>query len=145
MCGIIGISNHKQAPNIVYSGLYALQHRGEEAAGIAASDGKTLQMVRKPGLVADVFDDRSLAELTGKTAIGHCRYSTTGSSTQKNVQPFIAMHRGQPVAIVHNGNLTNTGELHSRLEDEGAIFQTSMDSELILWREQRMVILRNGL
>lgn len=132
MCGIIGISQHKEAAKIVYSGLYALQHRGEEAAGIASYDKTQLHLVKNPGLVADAFDERSLAELKGDNAIGHCRYSTTGSSNITNIQPFRVMHRGMPIAISHNGNLTNTGELYEKLEEEGAIFQTSMDSEVII-------------
>ncbi|MFT5169728.1 MAG: amidophosphoribosyltransferase, partial [Candidatus Omnitrophota bacterium] len=132
MCGIIGVSNHADAANIVYSGLYALQHRGEEAAGISSFDGSNLHTVKSAGLVADVFDDRSMAELKGKTAIGHCRYSTTGSSSLKNIQPFYVRHRGKSIAIAHNGNLTNTEDLHKKLEDDGALFQTSMDSELIV-------------
>lgn len=132
MCGIIGVSNHKDAANIVYSGLYALQHRGEEAAGIASYDGKDINIVKNRGLVADAFDERSMAELKGNTAIGHCRYSTTGSSNHKNIQPFLVRHRNRPVAIAHNGNLTNTAELYQRLEEEGSIFQTTMDSEIIV-------------
>src|SRR3990167_3853845 len=132
MCGIIGISNHSEAAKIVYSGLYALQHRGEEAAGIASYDGQDIHIVKAPGLVADAFDERSLSELKGKTAIGHCRYSTTGSSNFKNIQPFLVIHRCKPIAISHNGNLTNTEELYHRLEEEGSIFQTTMDSEIIV-------------
>lgn len=132
MCGIIGISDHPQASKIIYSGLYALQHRGEESAGIASFDGKNIHLVKNSGLVADAFDDRSLAELQGRTALGHCRYSTTGSSTHKNIQPFLVIHRKKPIAIAHNGNLTNTEDLYDRLEEEGAIFQTTMDSEVIV-------------
>jgi amidophosphoribosyltransferase len=132
MCGIIGISGHPQAAKIIYSGLYALQHRGEEAAGIAAYDGNNVHLVKNTGLVADAFDERSLAELKGHTAVGHCRYSTTGSSTFKNIQPFLVIHRKKPIAIAHNGNLTNTEDLYDRLEDDGAIFQTTMDSEVIV-------------
>ncbi len=132
MCGIIGISNHPDAGKIVYSGLYALQHRGEEAAGIASFDGKDIHIVKSPGLVADAFDEKALLELKGPTAIGHCRYSTTGSSNFKNIQPFLVMHRGKPIAVAHNGNFTNTEELYKQLEDEGALFQTTMDTELII-------------
>lgn len=132
MCGIIGISGHPQAAKVIYSGLYALQHRGEEAAGIAAYDGNNIHLVKNTGLVAEAFDERSLAELKGHTAIGHCRYSTTGSSTLKNIQPFLVIHRKKPIAIAHNGNLTNTEELYDRLEEDGAIFQTTMDSEVIV-------------
>jgi len=132
MCGIIGISKHKDAAQIAYSGLYALQHRGEEAAGIASYDGKNIHMKKQAGLVADAFDEASIAALKGKVAIGHCRYSTTGSSNLKNAQPFQVIHKGVPMAIAHNGNLTNTEELYKRLEEEGALFQTTMDSEIII-------------
>jgi amidophosphoribosyltransferase len=132
MCGIIGISHHKDAAKIAYMGLYALQHRGEEAAGIASYDNKNFHIVKNPGLVADAFDEKSLNELKGMTAIGHCRYSTTGSSTVKNMQPFMVKHKGKPLAVAHNGNLTNTEELYQKLEEGGSIFQTTMDSELIV-------------
>lgn len=132
MCGIIGISNHKDAAKVAFLGLYALQHRGEEAAGIASFDGKDIHLVKNPGLVADAVPVQSLEELKGPTAIGHCRYSTTGSSNFKNIQPFLVIHRKVPLAIAHNGNLTNTEELYRKLEEEGSIFQTSMDSELII-------------
>lgn len=132
MCGIIGISNHKNAAKLAFLGLYALQHRGEEAAGIAAYDGKDISIRKNTGLVADGFDENSLGDLKGETAIGHCRYSTTGSSSFKNIQPFLVTHKSKPIAIAHNGNLTNTKELYDRLEEEGSIFQTSMDSEVIV-------------
>lgn len=132
MCGIIGVSNHEEAANIAFLGLYALQHRGEEAAGIASYDGRDIHMIKNPGLVGDAFDEQSLKGLKGKTAIGHCRYSTTGSSNYKNIQPFLVTHRNRPLAVSHNGNLTNTETLYRRLEEEGSIFQTSMDSEIII-------------
>lgn len=141
MCGIIGVSKHKEAAQIAFLGLYALQHRGEEAAGIASYDGQDVHIIKKPGLVADAFDDRSMTELKGETAIGHCRYSTTGSSNYKNVQPFIATHKNQVIAVAHNGNLTNTEALYKKLEEEGAIFQTTMDSEIIV---HLLVRNRNG-
>jgi len=132
MCGIIGVSNHKEAANIAFLGLYALQHRGEEAAGIASYDGQDIHVTKNKGLVADSFNELSLKALKGKTAIGHSRYSTTGSSNYKNIQPFIVTHRNRPIAISHNGNLTNTETLYKKLEEEGSIFQTSMDSEIIV-------------
>lgn len=132
MCGIIGVSNHEEAANIVFLGLYALQHRGEEAAGIASYDGKNIHLTKNPGLVADVFDEGSLKGLKGKAAVGHTRYSTTGSSNHKNIQPFLVTHKNCPIAVSHNGNLTNTEELYQKLEEEGSIFQTSMDSEIIV-------------
>jgi len=131
MCGIIGISNHPDASKIAYLGLYALQHRGEEAAGIATYDGG-VHIIKDKGLVFDVFDETALSSLKGNVAIAHTRYSTTGSSNVKNCQPFLVTHRGRPVAVAHNGNLTNTEELYRKLEDEGSIFQTSMDSEILV-------------
>ena len=132
MCGIIGVSNHREAAQVAFLGLYALQHRGEEATGIATYDGQEVHIIKNPGLVADAFDDRSLNELKGNVAIGHCRYSTTGSSNHKNVQPFLVTHRNKVIAIAHNGNLTNTETLYQKLEEEGSIFQTTMDSEIIV-------------
>jgi len=113
-------------------GLYALQHRGEEAAGVASFDGQEVHLIKSPGLASDALTDQDLIKLKGYAAIGHCRYSTTGSSNVKNIQPFLVRHRGRPIAIAHNGNLTNTAELFSRLEEEGSLFQTTMDSELIV-------------
>jgi amidophosphoribosyltransferase len=113
-------------------GLYALQHRGEEAAGIASYDGKDIHITKNKGLVADAFDEQSLSNLKGTTAIGHCRYSTTGSSNYKNIQPFLVTHKNRPIAVSHNGNLTNTESLYQKLEEDGSIFQTSMDSEIIV-------------
>jgi len=132
MCGIIGVSDHKDAAEITYLGLYALQHRGEEAAGIAVYDQKDIHIAKNPGLVADAFDGNAISALKGKSAIGHCRYSTTGSSNYKNIQPFLVRHKNKPMAVAHNGNLTNTQELCQRLEEEGSIFQTTMDSEVIV-------------
>ncbi len=132
MCGIIGISNQPEASKAIYLGLYALQHRGEEAAGVASFDGDRVHLIKNPGLVTDALSPQDLDRLKGRAAIGHCRYSTTGSSNVKNTQPFLVRHRGQSIAIAHNGNLTNTAELHHRLEEEGSLFQTTMDSELIV-------------
>ncbi|MCD4780185.1 MAG: amidophosphoribosyltransferase [Candidatus Omnitrophica bacterium] len=132
MCGIIGVSNHKEAAKITSLGLYALQHRGEESAGIACYDGQDIQTLQARGLVSDVFDLDHVDTLVGQTAIGHCRYSTTGSSNAKNIQPFMVRHKNKPIAIAHNGDLTNTEELHFKLEEEGSIFQTTMDSEIIV-------------
>ena len=138
MCGIIGISNHKEAAKLAFLGLYALQHRGEEAAGIASYDGEDVHIKKEVGLVADAFDEKTLEALKGKTAIGHCRYSTTGSSHGKNIQPLLVTHRNKPLAVAHNGNLTNAEQLYKKLEDDGAIFQTSMDSEIIVHFLARM-------
>lgn len=132
MCGIIGISNQPEASKIAFLGLYALQHRGEEAAGIASFDGEDIHLIKNPGLAEDALPPNMLDGLKGHVAIGHCRYSTTGSNNVKNIQPFLVIHKGQPLAIAHNGNLTNTDNLFKRLEEEGSLFQTSMDSELIV-------------
>jgi amidophosphoribosyltransferase len=132
MCGIIGISDHPEASKLAYLGLYALQHRGEEAAGIVSFDGKEVHIIKDRGLVADVFDGKALEALKGNVAIAHTRYSTTGSSNKKNCQPFLVTHRHRALAIAHNGNLTNTEELYRQLEEDGSIFQTSMDSEIIV-------------
>lgn len=132
MCGIIGISDHPEASKIAYLGLYALQHRGEEAAGIATFDGQDVHIVKDRGLVVDVFDGTTLESLKGRVGIAHTRYSTTGSSNNKNCQPFLVTHRNRGIAVAHNGNLTNTEELYRKLEEEGSIFQTSMDSEIIV-------------
>ncbi len=132
MCGIVGVSNHKEAAKVAFLALYALQHRGEEACGIASYDGKNVHMTKAQGLVADTFSEKVLQGLKGKIALGHTRYSTTGSSNIKNVQPFLVTHKNKPIAVSHNGNLTNTEELYKKLEEEGSIFQTTMDSELII-------------
>ncbi|MBF0619885.1 MAG: amidophosphoribosyltransferase [Candidatus Omnitrophica bacterium] len=132
MCGIVGISDHPEASKLAYLGLYALQHRGEEATGIATFDGTEVHIIKDRGLVVDVFDAEAIASLKGNIAVAHTRYSTTGSSNKKNCQPFLVTHRNRPVAVAHNGNLTNTEELYRKLEDEGSIFQTSMDSEIIV-------------
>jgi amidophosphoribosyltransferase len=132
MCGIIGISDHPEASKIAYLGLYALQHRGEEAAGIATYDGKDVHLLKDRGMVFDVFNEEALDALKGHVAVAHTRYSTTGSSNKKNCQPFLVTHRNKPIAVAHNGNLTNTEELYRKLEDEGSIFQTSMDSEVLV-------------
>ena len=132
MCAIIGVSNHEDAAKIACLGLYALQHRGEEAAGIVSFNGDKIHVCQDQGLVADAIKEGPLEELKGTTAIGHCRYSTTGSSNLKNIQPFLVTHKKRPIAVAHNGNLTNTEELYKRLEEDGSIFQTSMDSEIIV-------------
>jgi len=132
MCGIIGISDHPEASKIAYLGLYALQHRGEESAGIATFDGQDVHVTKDRGLVVDIFHEPELESLKGRVAIAHTRYSTTGSSNRKNCQPFLVTHRNRGVAVAHNGNLTNTEELYKKLEEEGSIFQTSMDSEIII-------------
>lgn len=132
MCGIFGIYDHEEAARLTYLGLYALQHRGEESAGIVASDGKKAFYHRGMGLVGDVFNEKILETLKGHISIGHNRYSTTGSSTIKNAQPFFAQFKKGPLALAHNGNLTNADSLREELENTGAIFQSTMDSEVIV-------------
>ena len=131
-CGVFGIFGHEDAARITYLGLYALQHRGQESAGIVVSDGKQLTGSRGMGLVYEIFNEETLQELTGPTAIGHIRYSTTGSSVLKNAQPFQVDYSRGSLAVAHNGNLVNTSELRSRLEKAGSIFQSTMDSEIIV-------------
>jgi amidophosphoribosyltransferase len=132
MCGIVGISHHKEASKMAFLGLYALQHRGEEAAGIVSYDGREMHVIKKDGLAVDNFDESNITKLKGHMAIAHTRYSTTGSSHIKNIQPIVVSHRKKPIAVAHNGNLTNTDELYVELENAGSIFQTSMDSEIFV-------------
>jgi amidophosphoribosyltransferase len=132
MCGIFGIYNHPEASNITYLGLYSLQHRGQESAGIVSSDGKQLHHFRQMGLVSEVFNRDTLKTLTGRSAIGHVRYSTAGSSDLKNAQPFTVEYAKGGVSIAHNGNLTNAFLIKSELESDGSIFQSNMDTEVIV-------------
>ena len=131
-CGVFGIFGYEEAARIVYLGLYALQHRGQESAGIVVSDGAQLIGHRGMGLVPEVFQGEQLQKLTGKVAIGHVRYSTTGSSDIKNAQPFQVDYARGSLAIAHNGNLVNTRQLRDQLEKAGSIFQSTMDSEIIV-------------
>ncbi len=131
-CGICGVFGHADAAKLVYFGLYALQHRGQESAGIAAGDGERVILHKAMGLVPDVFSEDTLRRLTGHVATGHVRYSTTGASSPVNAQPFMVRHRGMSLTVAHNGNLVNSIALRRHLEEEGSIFQTSMDSEIIL-------------
>ncbi|MDI6759138.1 MAG: amidophosphoribosyltransferase [Candidatus Omnitrophota bacterium] len=131
MCGIFGIYPHKEAAKITYLGLYALQHRGEESAGIITYNGKKPHLHKALGLVSDVFDEKNIKDLKGELAVGHTRYSTTGSTTLKNAQPFYVKSKGSHIAIAHNGNLVNASRLQRELEDKGALFQTTSDSEVI--------------
>ncbi|MBN1879322.1 amidophosphoribosyltransferase [bacterium] len=131
-CGVFGIVQHTEASNLVYLGIHALQHRGQESAGIVTSDGEELYSHRGMGLVADVFSQDILSGLKGTTGIGHVRYSTAGSSHLKNAQPVVvSCWRGQ-LALSHNGNLVNAHNLRDELELKGSIFQTTTDSEVIL-------------
>jgi amidophosphoribosyltransferase len=131
-CGVFGIYGHPEAANLTYLGLYALQHRGQEGAGICSCDGKQLFLEKSMGLVADVFSEKRLKRLPGYMAIGHNRYSTAGSSVLKNVQPIVANFSLGTLAIAHNGNLVSAADLRTVLEEEGAIFQSSSDSEVIV-------------
>jgi amidophosphoribosyltransferase len=131
-CGVFGVYGHPEAANLVYLGLYALQHRGQESAGIVSSNGKSLIAHRGMGLVADIFNTGVIARLEGTSAIGHNRYSTTGSSSLKNCQPMVVEYARGGLALAHNGNLVNFQELRERLEGSGSIFQSSSDSEIII-------------
>lgn len=131
-CGIFAVYNHEEAARLTYFGLYALQHRGQESAGIVVSDGKCVVEHKAMGLVPDVFNQQILNELKGHIALGHVRYSTTGSSLLLNAQPFRIQYAGKSFAIAHNGNLVNAHVIRSELENKGSIFQTSMDSEIVL-------------
>jgi amidophosphoribosyltransferase len=131
-CGVFGVYGHPNAAELTYYGLYALQHRGQESAGIVTSDGKQFHPHKGMGLVSQVFTGDALNHLKGDIAVGHTRYSTTGSSHLRNAQPLtVDCARGQ-IAIAHNGNLTNASQLRDELEANGSIFQTSVDSEIIL-------------
>ena len=132
MCGIFGIANHSDASQMTYLGLYALQHRGQESTGISSSDGDQVHTHKAMGYVADVFSEDAMAKLTGVNAIGHTRYSTAGDSNEGNAQPIVVNCRYGTVALVHNGNLINALSLREKLELEGAIFQSTSDSEVIL-------------
>jgi amidophosphoribosyltransferase len=132
MCGVIGIFGHPEASNLAYLGLHALQHRGQESAGIVAGDGENLRLIREMGHVREIFTADRLARLPGPAAIGQVRYSTAGDSSLKNAQPIAVNYADGSLAVAHNGNLVNFGDLRARLEDEGSIFQTTSDTEVIL-------------
>ncbi len=131
-CGVFGIYDHPEAAKLTYFGLYALQHRGEESAGIAVARDKKITAHKGMGLVPDVFDIDHLDRLQSGSAIGHVRYSTTGSSVLSNAQPFVVNHMGKSYAVAHNGNLVNAHKLKRELEEQGSIFQTTMDSETVI-------------
>ena len=131
-CGVFAVYGHPEAANLAYLGLYALQHRGQESAGIASSDGRDAYLHRGMGHVADLFTPEVLGRLLGDHAIGHTRYSTAGDTVLLNAQPFsVACNKGK-IAVAHNGNITNAKELRQDLERDGSIFQTSSDTEVIL-------------
>jgi amidophosphoribosyltransferase len=131
-CGVFAIVSHPEAARLAYLGIYALQHRGQESAGIVSSDGKKLHLQRGMGHVADVFNESRLEQLPGDSAIGHVRYSTAGESAVMNAQPILIDCWRGPIALAHNGNLTNAAQLRRELERDGAIFHSTSDSEVIL-------------
>ncbi|KAH9320909.1 hypothetical protein KI387_015548 [Taxus chinensis] len=131
-CGVVGIYGDAEAGRLCYLALHALQHRGQEGAGIVTATDGVLQSITGVGLVADVFDESKLNQLPGSLAIGHVRYSTAGSSMLKNVQPFVAGYRFGSVGVAHNGNLVNYQSLRAQLEENGSIFNTSSDTEVVL-------------
>lgn len=131
-CGVCGVFNHQDSAKLNYFGLYALQHRGQESAGIVASNGTEVHIHKDMGLVPDVFSEESLQGLQGHISIGHVRYSTTGASNIVNAQPLMVTHKGRTLSVAHNGNLVNSIKLRSQLEEQGSIFQTTMDSEVVL-------------
>ncbi len=131
-CGVFGVCDSEDAANLAYLGLYALQHRGQESAGIAALDEGRIRVEREMGYVADVFDEARLSRVPGRTAIGHVRYSTAGASLLENAQPIVFATGRGPLALAHNGNLVNAREIRAVLESKGALFTTTSDSEVIL-------------
>jgi amidophosphoribosyltransferase len=131
-CGVFGVFGHPEAANLTYLGLYALQHRGQESAGIVASSGGDLNMHRAMGEVEEIFQPRVLAKLTGSSAIGHTRYSTAGDKALLNAQPILVDCSKGKIAVAHNGNLTNAGEWRRKLEHRGSIFQANSDTEVIV-------------
>ena len=131
-CGVFGIYGHTEAANLAYLGLYALQHRGQESAGIASSDGERIVAHKAMGYVADVFGEPEFAKLAGTSAVGHVRYSTAGESGLKNAQPILIDCAHGEIAICHNGNLVNAQELRQALVAQGSIFQTTSDTEVLL-------------
>lgn len=131
-CGVVAIHSHPEAETLAYLGLHALQHRGQESAGIVSSDGMSLHIHKAMGLVADIFTEKKLSRIRGTLAIGHTRYSTTGDSAILNAQPIMVQSNKGMIALAHNGNLTNAGEIRARMEAQGSIFQTSSDTEVIV-------------
>jgi amidophosphoribosyltransferase len=146
-CGVIGIYGHPDAANLTYLGLYALQHRGQESAGIVSADGKVLHCQKEMGLVADIFTEERIKKLPGHAAIGHNRYSTTGDSTSINIQPILVNFALGGLAVAHNGNLVNAALLKAELEAYGSIFQSTMDSEVVihLIAQSRMATLQERI
>jgi amidophosphoribosyltransferase len=131
-CGVVALYGHPEASKLAYLSLYALQHRGQESAGIAASDGDKLQLHKAMGLVSDIFNADALSRLPGSLAIGHTRYSTAGDSALLNAQPIMVECNKGKIALAHNGNITNAQEIRGQLEQAGSIFQTTSDTEVIV-------------
>jgi amidophosphoribosyltransferase len=131
-CGVVAIYGHPEASKLAYLSLYALQHRGQESAGIVASNGERIELHKGMGLVSDLFTGEVLARLSGSLAIGHTRYSTTGDSALLNAQPIMVECNKGKIALAHNGNITNAHEVHAQLEQQGSIFQTTSDTEVIV-------------
>src|SRR5579862_7669651 len=131
-CGVVAIYAHPEAEKLAYLGLHALQHRGQESAGIATSDGMSLHIHKSMGLVADIFVEDVLTTLRGTLAIGHTRYSTAGDSALMNAQPILVQSNKGAIALAHNGNLVNAHLVRQRLESQGSIFQTNSDTEVIV-------------
>ncbi|MCW5979011.1 MAG: amidophosphoribosyltransferase [Bryobacteraceae bacterium] len=131
-CGVVGIHGYPEASNLAYLGLHALQHRGQESAGIATSDGRSISCHKSMGLVADIFTPEVVGRLNGYMAIGHTRYSTAGDTVLENAQPLYVMCNKGPLAVAHNGNITNAAEIRRDLERDGSIFQATSDTEVIL-------------
>ena len=131
-CGLCGVYGLSEAARLVYLGLYALQHRGQESAGIAVWDGHTVRSHKGSGLLTEVVNESALAELPGRTAVGHVRYSTTGSGRIQNIQPLVIEYLDGLLAVAHNGNLVNARQLRHKYEQSGSIFQTSTDSEVVV-------------
>src|ERR1700730_11107397 len=131
-CGVVAIFSHPEAEKLAYLGLHALQHRGQESAGIVTSDGLTSRVHKAMGTVADIFTEDVLSKIRGTLAIGHTRYSTAGDSALLNAQPILVQSNKGSIAVAHNGNLVNAMEVRSRLERQGSIFQTNSDTEVIV-------------
>ncbi len=131
-CGVCGVFNHQDSAKLTYFGLYALQHRGQESAGIVTSNGTRVAMYKNMGLVPEIFSEEILQGLQGHLSVGHVRYSTTGASNITNAQPLMVTHKGTTLAVAHNGNLVNSISLRNAMEEQGSIFQTTMDSEVVL-------------
>jgi amidophosphoribosyltransferase len=131
-CGVVAVYGHNEAAKLSYLGLHALQHRGQESAGIASSDGKFVHLYKQMGLVADIFNEEALKRVPGTLAIGHTRYSTAGDSALLNAQPIMVDTNKGRIAVAHNGNIVNAAEMRHRFEQAGSIFQTNSDTEIVL-------------